>query len=125
MEKIKQAEGLCLMWYKCEQCNKKERIWNSRPRVTPFMIGCSSCNGMMQHENFNLDEYAPNYQPSKGERIFIDWSKETAEIRHRKYIEQCWDHKEYPMSGMFKDKDAALKSLMDDWEFGQPTVITL
>jgi hypothetical protein len=122
-KEFKQREGLCLMWYKCKECDKEEQIWNSRPRVTPFSISCSgeNCKGHMIHILWEQDEYLPNYLPSPGERIFIDWSKETAEKEYTEYIEKIWED----LSKRFTTKTEALEALMDSWRFGQPTIFTL
>lgn len=124
MDKI-ETIGKGLMWYKCEKCGKKERIWNSRPGVTPFIIDCSDCAGAMQHDNFHLDEHAPNHHPEKGDRIFIDWTKEAAEQKYKKQIDQYWDDDNYPMSETFSSKDNALESLLLQWEPGSPTIKTV
>ena len=128
MEQIRQPEGLCLMWYQCEKCNKSERIWNSRPRVAPYVISCSSCSGEMKHVAWERDEYAPNHQPQKGERIFMDWSREAEEKLRREYIEKNWDSGDFPMkerTDLWKTKEEALQYFLDSWEFGQPTTITV
>lgn len=124
-ESIQQPEGLCLMQYQCGKCGMLEKLWNSRPRVTPFIIKCSSCGGDMRHINWQLDEYLPNYQPQKGERIFVDWSREAEEKMRRKQIDQYWASGEYPMkdrTDLWKNKEKALQYFLDSWEFGQPTV---
>jgi len=116
MEKIKQAEGLCLMYYQCKKCGVRERLWNSRPRVTPFGISCAACKGHMLHVDWNRDEYAPNHRPSIGERIFIDWSKEAAEKHYYELVEKNWEHPEYPLSTTHPSKEEAVKSLMETWK---------
>lgn len=128
MEKIRQPEGLCLMWYRCEKCNKKERLWNSRPRVTPFAINCSSCDGLTEHTTWKEDKYAPNHQPLKGERIFVDWSREAEEKTRRTYIEKHWNSGDYPMKeriDLWKTKEEALQYFLNSWEFGRPAVETV
>jgi len=124
-QKIRQAEGLCHMMYYCEKCGKIERIWNSRPRVTPFMIGCSECDGTMQHVDFQSDEFDPNYQPKEGERVFIDLPKEFAKIKYQQQIDDNWESKQYPISEMFKTKEQALESFMKQWQFGTPMIENL
>lgn len=125
IEKVKQPEGLCLMEYKCGKCGKVEILWNSRTRVSPYMINCSSCDGEMKHINWNSDKYAPNHQPQKGERIFVDWSREAEEKMRRKQIDKCWDLGKYPMkerTDLWGNKKEALQYYINMWEFGQPTV---
>lgn len=59
-----------LMQYQCSGCGKTETLWNSRDRVTPFMVACTDCDGMMQH--VGPDTEPANYIPHKGQRVFID-----------------------------------------------------
>ncbi len=120
-----QKEAMCMMDYACEECSNLERIWNSRPKVTPFIISCSECDGAMQHVNWAKDEYMPNHQPKKGDRIFVDVSRADAKEFETKKIERYWDDGEYPMSKRFDSKEEALKTLLENWEFGQPMVITV
>ena len=119
-----QVEAMCLMWYECKSCGTNERIWNSRPRVTPFVINCE-CGGEMNHVHWHLDEFAPNHTPKKGDRIFVDCSKETMEKHWKKVIDKNWNHPEYPISKRHETKEKALVSFMSSWEFGQPTVIKI
>jgi len=127
-EEIKQLEGLCLMTYQCKKCGIIEILWNSRPRVTPFVIDCSACDGDMVHIFWENDKYAPNYQPKKGERIFVDWSREAEEKMRREQIEKYWKDGKYPMkdrTDLWKTKEEALQSFLNEWEFGYPTVETI
>ena len=82
----------------------------------------------MVHVDWELDEYAPNYHPVVGERIFVDHSIEAEEKIRREQIERCWDSGEYPMKEMtdlWTTKKEALKYFLDKWRFGEPTIITL
>lgn len=108
------------MWYQCKKCSVRERIWNSRPRVTPFIIHCRECGGEMTHVDWHLDEYDPNYIPVVGDRIFVDCSREAAERFHRARIDQFWEHPDFSLKERFGTKAAALQNLMGTWEFGQP-----
>ena len=72
----KHVEAYCLMWYACERCGRKERLWNSRDGVTPFSIGCPDCGGTMQHVAWDLDDCQPEYTPYEGQRIFGDMTEE-------------------------------------------------
>ena len=127
MGDFKQGDAMMLMWYECEKCGKKERIWNSRPRVTPFSVSCpeDDCKGLMNHKNWNNDEYAPNHWPEKGDRIFIDFSKEAAEKCYMKRIKDNWDNKDYPISKMAETKEEALVIFMENWSWGEPTITTI
>lgn len=120
--KIKQPEGLRHMWYRCDTCGVRERIWNSRPRVTPYCIQCRECHGEMTHVDWQLDSYDPNYQPKKGDRIFVDWSREAAEKVNREKIDMLWNHEEWRLKDQFETKSQALEMLMKTWTFGQPAL---
>jgi hypothetical protein len=66
-------EAFCLMWYRCDTCGHKERIWNSRDGVTPFGMGCPSCGCFdMMHCDFQLDNYAPEHKLHRGQRFWRD-----------------------------------------------------
>ena len=128
-EQIAQSEGLCLMQYECKVCKKKERIWNSRPRVTPFMISCSTeaCEGPMVHIAWKNDIYAPNYKPQIGERIFVDLAEEAAEKFWIEEIKKIWGKSDgdFAIKDIVKTKEQALEFFMKDWHFGQPHIITI
>jgi hypothetical protein len=64
------GEAFMLMTYRCGDCTRSERLWNSRNGVAPFYLACPHCTGWMQHVDWHLDEFAPMYQPQPGERIF-------------------------------------------------------
>ena len=120
-----QKEALCLMWYVCGKCGKRERIWNSRPRVALLIVGCPDCGGKMQHTDWSLDEYAPNHIPKKGDRIFVDWSREACEKFRMEYIEKYWENGSYPMkdrTDLWSSKEESLAFFMDSWEFGTPVI---
>ena len=123
-----QKEAMCLMWYQCKKCGVREQLWNSRPRVTPFIINCSACNGSMHHVDWHLDSYAPNFKPQKGQRIFVDLSREAYKKYKCAYIENYWNDETYPMSeqiDLWKSKEEALQYFVDRWEFGHPAVETV
>lgn len=73
-------EAFALMWYQCEdkECGHREQIWNSRDGVTPFCTACPRCNGTMQHVDWNLDRYLPDYQPMPGQGFWRDGTVEDA-----------------------------------------------
>lgn len=121
-----QAEAFCLMWYECEKCSFREQLWNSRPRVTPFSVLCPKCvDQWMRHVDYNLDEYAPDHIPKKGDRVFTDFSRREAELKYMDLINEKWDDPNYPISENHNTKSEALKSFMNDWQFGQPTIETI
>lgn len=79
------AEAFALMWYGCP-CGHRERYWNSRDGVTPFMTLCPSCGRpSMQHVDWKLDTFAPNHKPAIGQRVWVDMTLPRAEAiaKHR------------------------------------------
>lgn len=81
------GEAFKLMWYACENCHYRERIWNSRDGVTPFCISCPKCAAMMMHKHWASDFYAPDHKVGPGERFFRDGTPDEAEAIMRKRIE--------------------------------------
>ena len=59
-----QAEAYSLMEYRCSECGLAEILWNSRPHVTPFVIGCGYCGQLSaQHDRWGSDAYGPFHVP--------------------------------------------------------------
>lgn len=107
-------EAFALMWYGCE-CGHRERIWNSRDGVTPFITACPSCGeSELQHIWWNKDETNPSHKPFHGQRVWIDMTREAAEVRAKAYIEHMRTvHKQVI--------DASLKDLVDNhFKHGTP-----
>jgi hypothetical protein len=91
------GEAFCLMWYACNECGARERIWNSRDGVTPFGMGCHSCGGNEYlHSDFRSDEYAPNHQLHFEQRFWRDGTPDEAEAIMRKRIAQA--RGEFPLT---------------------------
>lgn len=67
----KHKEAFCIMTYRCDNCGRVEYVWNGRDGVTPFMISCRSCDGVMTHTEWERDRYAPEYNPGIGQRVFV------------------------------------------------------
>jgi hypothetical protein len=87
-EKMKHKEAFCLMWYECEECHHRERIWNSRDGVTPFGAGCPSCGKLtLYHRDFHDDVMAPEHKLHKGQRFWRDGTPEEAVAIVRKRLE--------------------------------------
>lgn len=81
-------EAWALMWYECDGCHHRERIWNARPHVTPFGgVPCTACEAQMTHVLFGSDVAAPDHRPKKGDLIFIDTPPELALIHARRIID--------------------------------------
>ena len=118
--KYTHAEAYCLMKYVSRDGKHVEWLWNSRDGVTPFIIFDE--NGEeMNHTDFFLDRYLPNYQPEAGERVFVDMTPERARERAAKHVDAHWDR----LSATFNTKDEAIKELFTStYREGAPNIIT-
>jgi len=65
------AEAFHLMKYATKDGSHWEMIWNSRDGVTPFMVH-SEDGRTMEHVEWRSDQYAPEWVPPLGSRIFVD-----------------------------------------------------
>lgn len=84
------------MWYACA-CGHRERIWNSRDGVTPFGFVCPSCKEpKLQHVDWREDSYAPNHQPSSGQRVWVDLTRERARTIAQRTIDQVAKSQQVP-----------------------------
>lgn len=124
---FQQKEAFAMMTYRCEDCRLEERIWNSRPRVTPFSVTCARCSGTMNHVNWENDRFIPNYTPSVGQRVFVD-------LTYTDYLAGClemakkyWAVEDDPFSvrDKFKTVEDLAKSMASDWTFGMPSLIEI
>lgn len=70
----KHKEAFCVMEYLCDDCFRKELLWNTRDGVTPFLIPCGSCGGLMSHVNWRNDSCKPHFQPPRFMRVFVDYT---------------------------------------------------
>ncbi len=78
-------EGFALMWYACE-CGHRERFWNSRNAVTPFCTSCPSCGQpSLEHVDWRRDEHAPEHKPHRGQRLWVNMTRERAEFIALRY----------------------------------------
>lgn len=122
-------EAFCAMKYKCDKCGIEEHIWNSRDGVTPFMVSCHACvlngeEGSMQHVEWNRDLCIPQYKVLKGQRVFIDLTKEMARKYTAMKVVHWWG--EHGMSERYDSPKAAFDALMEDWKpDGTPDVMVV
>src|ERR1700761_2044409 len=79
----KSAEAFCMMLYRCRDCRKTLRIWNSRDGVTPFFMSCRFCGGTHMSHDLTNDIYMPNYKPQKGDYLWKSFTKERAVAMYR------------------------------------------
>lgn len=84
-------EAFALMWYFCGECHHRERFWNSRDGVTPFIIDCPSCGGELLHVHWNQDEASPGHKLRKWQRYFRDGTPDEAAAIVRRRIERMRD----------------------------------
>lgn len=96
------GEAFMLMRYTClgeatwdrgsmtrsRSCGHTEVFWNSRDGVTPFMVGCPSCGGDLQHLHWAADVYAPDHAPHHGQGVWRDGTPDEAEAIVRARLEQ-------------------------------------
>lgn len=109
-----------LMWYACK-CGHRERIWNSREAVTPFTLKCPSCGeGTMEHVDWHMDVYDPNYKPNLGQGVFINMTKERA-LMFAKRRMKSFDGTEYEKQGDERDRIINAMAESNYSEFGEGT----
>lgn len=106
------GEAYHLMNYKCEKCGYEEVLWNSRDGVTPFIIGCSKCDGSMQHFDWETDVLNPLFRPPAGSRIFVNVTIEDFQKFRKEQIEKYWESGSCPMNKRWKNKEEALEDLL-------------
>jgi hypothetical protein len=105
--KYQHAEAFRLMKY-LTKTGEFEIIWNSRDGVTPFCITSRSGDEATHVE----DMLAPDYDPSVGERIFVDLTEERAKEIATKRVELFWDHPECPARERWATKEEAVAALL-------------
>lgn len=107
-------EAFCLMQYRSADGTEAEVTWNSRDGVTPFIV--HSRSGVeMTHVNWHRDYFAPNHQPRKGQRVFVDATRELVTSELQKYVDRIWDDPQYPASRRWATKADAFEALLADW----------
>jgi len=121
-EKYNHKEAFCLMSYKCEKCHDVEILWNSRDGVTPFIIGCTKCNGSMKHILWVFDKCVPNYRPEKGMRIFKSHTLESYKKGAKEYAQNLWDKNIHGARERYKSAEELYKVVSNDFQEGQPYV---
>jgi len=112
------AEAFALMAYQCEKCGRRERIWNSRDGVTPFITSCpreGGCGGSMQHVDWQNDRRVVGYEPQEGERFFRDGTDEEA----RRSVAAIVDDPEHPCPEGWTRADL-IESMLEGYNPGWP-----
>lgn len=122
----KHKEAFCLMTYQCEECGKKETLWNSRDGVTPFIIGCSKCRGKSQHVNFHGDRYAPDHFPVPGQRIFVDLTEDRHLVYLRARVRQLWEANVHGCQERYETSGEMLAALSETkMSPGEPDIMVI
>lgn len=119
--KYNHAEAFCLMSYKCEKCGETEQLWNSRDGVTPFVIGCKSCDGSMVHINWQSDKRIPDYIPMKGQRVFIDIPES---LKRPLALERTDHFKDSEFKIPDEEHEETIKAIMASFHEGEPYLVT-
>ena len=111
----KHNEAFCLMRYGSDDGTEIEVLWNSRDGVTPFMIGSRLTEGMLRHIDWREDKCRPDFTPHKGMRIFVNATKELVTPKLNEYVQEIWNHKEYPAKDHWDSKQECFDALLLDW----------
>lgn len=118
---FKHKEAFCLMKYR-DQHGNEEIIWNSRDGVTPFFIRNKQGNEAT-HVDWHNDQFAPDHQPKKGERIFVDLTPERAREIATRQVERWWDNKDVPsMQDFYASKEEAIGKFAEGMYHGGESV---
>ena len=102
METEQHPSAYLLAEYTCEKCKAVEFIWNGRNGVTPFCVNCKSCDGMMQHTNWNKDRIIPDYIPPSGTRYFAELTHDRAKELAQKRVDS-FNGSEFELMGDERD----------------------
>jgi hypothetical protein len=90
------ADGHALMWYACT-CGHRERIWNSRDDVTPYVVPCPSCgSSSLTHVDWHDDQVGSTYTPHEGQRVFVNMAREQAELIVERAFVRLGLNREHP-----------------------------
>jgi hypothetical protein len=115
-------EAFCLMTYEDRKTGERERIWNSRDGVTPYIIR-SRAGNEARHVDWNRDTFRPQHVPQVGERIFVDLTPRRAVEIVRSRVDAYWDDPVHPMSQRWPSKEAAIVDLVASFPDGEPDLI--
>jgi len=121
--KYKHPEAFCLMLYHCSKCGHSETFWNSRDGVTPFMVSCLVCAESMQHIAWHMDKCEPEHKPKKGDRVFIDLTKERYIEQMTEYVKMLFAEDVHDIRGRYASEEEAVKAFTSDFQEGSPDII--
>lgn len=123
------AEAFCIMKYQADDDpNDVEWIWNSRDGVTPFTLTLQS-GKPGTHVDWHLDQYAPEYKPPSGSRMFVDMTRERAMEIATRNAQYYWNDQAaaYNPQTMFASKDQMIRELAASYmdREGTPDIATV
>lgn len=121
----KHGEAFCLMQYEADDHSETEVIWNSRDGVTPFVVTLRSGKSAT-HTRWGEDvRCSRSMADALGVRRFVSHTEATARPAAEAFVEKWWNHADYPMNRMFRDKAAAVEKFAADFigDGDQPTLI--
>lgn len=84
-------EAFCLMWYQDQVTGERERLWNSRDGVTPFVI-TSPAGNESRHVDWHCDMRIIDHMPKIDDRVFVNLTLERAREYRHLYADKWWDH---------------------------------
>ena len=113
MAKHAHAEAFRLMKYRANTGALFELIWNSRAGVTPCIVHAAD-GTELRHVDWRTDLYAPDYEPTVGQRIFVDLMEERAREIAARGVELWWEHPDYPAKNRFVSKEELARVLFED-----------
>lgn len=118
------GDAYMLMKYQSDDGREVEYIWNSRDGVTPFIVRSRS-DTELRHVDWQRDRRIPDYQPTPGERMFVDLTLGRARQIAEGTVERWWDDPSYPMREQFPSKQEAVRVLTEEMmrHPGQPDLV--
>jgi hypothetical protein len=85
------AEAFCNMKYVCQECGHSEMVWNSRDGVTPFIIGCTKCDGDMCHIGPWNKEKTHDTIPDDTTMVFVQVFEKVAVESCTAWVDRFYD----------------------------------
>lgn len=131
MSEYKHVEAFCLMWYATKDGRERERIWNSRDGVTPFIISSPTTATAMEHTNWRQDVRALNHVPKVGDRIFVDLTDARARVFADRRLDRmledpkCRASLEAEFATRAEAAAALTKSMLEEHGGGSPDILVV
>ena len=124
VQEYKHPEAFCLLTYLCKDCGETEIIWNSRDGSIQVLIDCLDCKSHhMEHSLDHEDTCSPDWEPSKGDRIFVDLTKVKFQNHQLDRVKDIWNSDAYESVRLvYESPEEFVKTLR--FEPNQPDLIT-